>query len=246
MKKLLSILLALALLLSLAGCVSPPEATLPTDTALTTEETTPSTAHTLPDETLETTEQDKIVPPDTRPAQTDPPETKPEQTDPPVTLPPQTDPIPTQPEQTDPQDTPTEPAPTQPQQPQPEQTDPPQTEPDAYLDPNGSYTTKEDVALYLHLYGRLPANFITKSEARSYGWRSGALERYAPGKCIGGDRFYNNEGLLPSGHTYYECDIDTLGSYGGRGAKRIVFSSDGLIYYTSDHYRTFTLLYGEP
>ena len=115
------------------------------------------------------------------------------------------------------------------------------------LDPDGSYTTKEDVALYIHLYGKLPDNFITKAEARKLGWESGGLERYAPGKCIGGDRFGNYEGLLPSapGRTWTECDIDTLGA-NSRGAKRIVFSNDGLVYYTDDHYESFTLLYGEP
>ena len=46
------------------------------------------------------------------------------------------------------------------------------------------------------------------------------------------------------GRTYAECDIDTLGA-DSRGAKRIVFSNDGLIYYTEDHYETFELLYGE-
>ena len=114
------------------------------------------------------------------------------------------------------------------------------------LDPDGSYTSKEDVALFIHLYGRLPDNFITKSEARKLGWESGGLERYAPGKCIGGDRFGNYEGLLPNapGRTWTECDIDTLGT-NSRGAKRIVFSNDGLIYYTDDHYESFTLLYGE-
>lgn len=113
-------------------------------------------------------------------------------------------------------------------------------------DADGSYTSKEDVALYIHLYGCLPSNFITKSEARKLGWKSGSVEKYAPGKCIGGDRFGNYEGLLPkaAGRTYYECDIDTLGGK-SRGAKRIVFSNDGLVYYTSDHYASFTLLYGE-
>ena len=114
------------------------------------------------------------------------------------------------------------------------------------LPEDGSYTTAEDVALYLHLYGRLPKNFITKKEARALGWESGGLESYAPGKCIGGDRFGNYEGLLPEkkGRSYTECDIDTLGAK-SRGAKRIVFSNDGLIYYTDDHYESFTLLYGE-
>lgn len=121
----------------------------------------------------------------------------------------------------------------------------PEDEPPA-IDEHGSYTSKEDVALYLHTYGRLPENFMTKDEARDLGWEGGSLEPYAPGMCIGGDRFGNYEGLLPKapGRTYTECDIDTLGA-SSRGAKRIVFSNDGLIYYTDDHYESFTLLYGE-
>ena len=114
------------------------------------------------------------------------------------------------------------------------------------LPEDGSYTTKEDVALYIHTYGRLPDNFITKKEAEQLGWPGGSLEPYAPGMCIGGNRFGNYEGLLPEkkGRTYTECDIDTLGA-SKRGAKRIVFSNDGLIYYTDDHYESFELLYGE-
>jgi len=114
------------------------------------------------------------------------------------------------------------------------------------LPENGSYTTKEDVALYIHLYGCLPDNFITKKEAQELGWSGGSLEPYAPGMCIGGSRFGNYEGLLPEakGRSYTECDIDTLGAR-SRGAKRIVFSNDGLIYYTEDHYESFELLYGE-
>ena len=117
-----------------------------------------------------------------------------------------------------------------------------------FLPEDGAYTTKEDVALYLHLYGRLPDNFITKQEAQNLGWSGGALEPYAPGQglCIGGNRFGNYEGFLPEaeGRTYTECDIDTLGAK-SRGAKRIVFSNDGLIYYTEDHYESFELLYGD-
>ncbi len=112
------------------------------------------------------------------------------------------------------------------------------------IDENGTYTSKEDVALYIYTYGKLPKNFITKSEARKLGWEGGSLEPYAPGMCIGGDYFGNYEGLLPTDRKYTECDIDTLGAH-SRGAKRIVFSSDGLIYYTDDHYESFTLLYGE-
>ena len=114
----------------------------------------------------------------------------------------------------------------------------------AELDPNGTYTTKEDVALYIHLYGCLPDNFMTKDEARDLGWEGGSLEPYAPGMCIGGDYFGNYEGLLPEDRDYTECDIDTLGA-NSRGPKRIVFSDDGLIYYTEDHYESFELLYGE-
>lgn len=110
---------------------------------------------------------------------------------------------------------------------------------------DGVYTFKEDVALYIHTYGCLPQNFMTKDEARALGWEGGGLEDYAPGMCIGGDRFGNYEGLLPEDRDYKECDIDTLGA-DSRGAKRIVFSGDGLIYYTEDHYESFELLYGEP
>ena len=113
------------------------------------------------------------------------------------------------------------------------------------IDADGSYTTKEDVALYIHTYGCLPKNFMTKDEARDLGWEGGGLEDYAPGMCIGGDHFGNYEGLLPEDRDYTECDIDTLGAE-KRGAKRIVFSDDGLIYYTEDHYESFELLYGEP
>ena len=115
----------------------------------------------------------------------------------------------------------------------------------AALAVDGSYTTKEDVALYIHTYGCLPENFMTKNEARKLGWEGGGLEDYAPGMCIGGDHFGNYEGLLPEDREYTECDIDTLGK-SSRGAKRIVFSEDGLIYYTDDHYESFELLYGEP
>lgn len=113
-------------------------------------------------------------------------------------------------------------------------------------DENGVYTSKDDVALYIRTYGRLPSNFITKDEARALGWDGGSLEPYAPGKSIGGDYFGNYEGLLPEkkGRKYTECDIDTAGK-SSRGEKRIVFSNDGLIYYTDDHYESFTLLYGE-
>ena len=139
-----------------------------------------------------------------------------------------------------------EPAPTA--EPADEPTPEPTAEPapESVIDEYGTYTTKQDVALYIHTYGKLPDNFITKKEAEALGWPGGELEPYAPGKCIGGNRFGNYEGLLPDkeGRTWTECDIDTLGAK-KRGAKRIVFSNDGLIYYTDDHYESFELLYGE-
>ncbi|MBQ5480424.1 MAG: ribonuclease [Clostridia bacterium] len=114
------------------------------------------------------------------------------------------------------------------------------------IDRNGSYTSKDDVALYIHTYGELPKNFISKKQAERLGWDGGSLEPYAPGKSIGGSYFGNYEGKLPKkkGRTYYECDIDTKGKR-SRGPKRIVYSTDGLIYYTPNHYETFELLYGE-
>ncbi len=112
---------------------------------------------------------------------------------------------------------------------------------------NGHYDSKDQVALYIHTYGHLPSNYVTKREAKKAGWESGSIEKYFPGCSIGGDVFQNREKLLPeaSGRTYYECDIDTAGQR-SRGDKRIVFSNDGLIYFTEDRYASFTLLYGEP
>ena len=110
------------------------------------------------------------------------------------------------------------------------------------IDEDGAYTSKDDVALYLYTYRKLPENFITKKEAQKLGWEGGSLEPYAPGMCIGGDRFGNYEGALPEDVSYRECDIDTLGKK-SRGAKRIVYSEDWEIYYTDDHYETFEQLY---
>ena len=108
---------------------------------------------------------------------------------------------------------------------------------------SGTYTTPEEVAAYIHAYGHLPDNFITKNEALALGWDSskGNLDKVAPGKSIGGDRFGNYEGVLPSNTRYTECDVNYTGGY--RGGERIVFGKNGKIYYTADHYKTFTQLY---
>lgn len=107
-----------------------------------------------------------------------------------------------------------------------------------------AYTDPDEVALYLHDFEELPPNFVTKKQAGQQGWDAGEdLSEILPGCSIGGDKFGNFEGLLPekSGRQYYECDVNYTG--GSRGAERLVFSSDGLIYYTEDHYESYTQLY---
>ena len=231
MKKLLSLFLILSLVLSLAACVgSEPIQTqpqlevngsteplfwppLPTGT----EETEPLPGFThVPDEREETPQQNW-----------------------PIQWPQDDDRddgyVPRDDEETDPQ---------QPQDTQPE-TQPPTTAPRPSLDPNGSYDSADKVALFIVTYGRLPNNYITKNQAKALGWSGNGndpIRLYAPGKCIGGDRFYNNEGLLPDGYTYYECDIGVLGG-NSRGAQRLVFTKTGIVYYTYNHYRSFTRLY---
>lgn len=102
------------------------------------------------------------------------------------------------------------------------------------IDEDGIFDSKEDVALYIHTYGKLPQNYVTKSQYNK-------SDRY---QCVGGDRFMNREGRLPYGETYYECDIDTYGIT-SRGAKRLVWTKSGIVYYTGDHYVTFIQLYEE-
>lgn len=114
------------------------------------------------------------------------------------------------------------------------------------IEENGEYQSKEEVAKYIHIYKKLPSNYVTKSEAKKMGWPDeGTLDEILPGKSIGGDKFGNYENKLPSfsGRTYKECDIDYSG--GKRNAKRIVYSNDGNIYYTEDHYNSFEHLYGD-
>lgn len=144
---------------------------------------------------------------------------------------------PTEPE-TEPVTEPVTEAPTEP--PTEAATQPPDAESDIIW--GESYTTAEDVAEYIYLYGELPENFITKKEAGKMGWESseGNLWEVAPGMSIGGDYFGNYEGLLPEGN-YRECDINYDGGY--RGAERIIYGDDGSVWYTDDHYESFTQLY---
>ncbi len=112
--------------------------------------------------------------------------------------------------------------------------------PDRLPEEGEYYYDLENVVLYLELYGELPPNYITKDEARELGWDGGSVEDYLEGAAIGGDRFSNREGDLPTakGRKYNECDIDTDGYY-SRGSRRLVYSNDGLYFYSRDHYETF-------
>ncbi len=107
----------------------------------------------------------------------------------------------------------------------------------------GPITEPQAIADYLFEYGELPPNFMTKEEANALGWYGGDLSRYAPGMSIGGDRFGNYEGKLPKakGRKFTECDANYTG--GNRGAERIVYSNDGHVWYTPDHYETFIELF---
>ena len=112
------------------------------------------------------------------------------------------------------------------------------------LDQDAYYYDLEHVVLYLHTYGELPSNYITKDEAGALGWEGGSVEEYQEGAAIGGDHFGNREGRLPMEEDCYytECDLDTNGA-DERGAKRLVFSDTGLYFYTEDHYETFDEVY---
>ena len=107
---------------------------------------------------------------------------------------------------------------------------------------SGAVTAPQAIADYVFEHGKLPDNFITKKEAEALGWDSSRnyVSDVAPGKSIGGDRFGNYEGLLPdaSGRKWTEADANYVS--GPRGAERIVFSNDGLVYYTRDHYESFS------
>lgn len=109
------------------------------------------------------------------------------------------------------------------------------------IEEKGEYSKPEEVAQYIEIYKRLPKNYITKKEAVSLGWESskGNLWDVTERMSIGGDFFGNREGKLPDakGRQWYECDVNYYGGY--RGEERLVYSNDGLIYYTKDHYKTF-------
>lgn len=99
-----------------------------------------------------------------------------------------------------------------------------------------------DVAAHIRQYASLPSNYITKAQAKALGWENklGNLATVAPGKSIGGDIFQNKEQLLPgsNGRIWYEADINYTSGF--RGTDRILYSNDGLIYRTSDNYKSWS------
>ena len=99
----------------------------------------------------------------------------------------------------------------------------------------------EGADYWIYHYGKLPDNYISKEEAKALGWKPilGNLDEVAPGKMIGGSVYGNRDGKLPSapGRIWYECDIDYQGGY--RNNARLIYSSDGLIFKTDDHYTSF-------
>ncbi len=102
-------------------------------------------------------------------------------------------------------------------------------------------SSEQVVVPYLKKNHRLPDYYITKKEARKSGWKpeKGNLCQVLPGKIIGGDVFSNRQNAVPSqkGRKWFEADLDY--NCGNRGAHRVVFSNDGLIFVTYDHYNTF-------
>ena len=112
---------------------------------------------------------------------------------------------------------------------------------------DGEYTTKDEVALYIYAFGDVPSNYITKTKARKQGWVQGQgnLWDVLPGMSIGGGGFENIAGEVPVPYdpdrTWKECDINYSGGY--RGPERLVYSDDGYILYTGDHYDTFEQLF---
>ena len=109
----------------------------------------------------------------------------------------------------------------------------------------GPIIEPQRIADYLFAHGELPDNFLTKKEAQALGWdnRYNYVSDVAPGMSIGGDYFGNYEGKLPrvQGRKYYEADC--WYTEGKRTACRIIYSTDGHVWYTEDHYNTFTELF---
>lgn len=111
-----------------------------------------------------------------------------------------------------------------------------------------AFTDPQAIADYIFANRRLPDHFITRREAEALGYDADRnfLSDVAPGLSLGGDRFGNYENLLPkaSTRTWKECDANYIS--GPRGTERIIYSNDGLVYYTADHYETYTQMFPSP
>lgn len=100
-------------------------------------------------------------------------------------------------------------------------------------------TEEKTVISYVKQNHKLPEYYITKNEARKQGWdpSRGNLCEVLPGKAIGGDKFGNREGRLPDGEKYFEADVNY--HCGGRNADRIIYTQNGDVYLTKNHYKSF-------
>lgn len=100
-------------------------------------------------------------------------------------------------------------------------------------------TAEKTVIPYVKQNHKLPDYYITKNEARKQGWNpsKGNLCEVLPGRAIGGDHFGNREGGLPKGEQYFEADVNY--SCGNRNADRIIFTKNGDVYLTKNHYKSF-------
>lgn len=105
--------------------------------------------------------------------------------------------------------------------------------------PIDQLTDEKTVIDYVRQNHKLPDYYITKNEAKKQGWNAskGNLCEVLPGKAIGGDRFGNREKKLPQGENYYEADVNY--NCGNRNADRIIFTRNGDIYLTKNHYKSF-------
>ncbi|RPA60574.1 ribonuclease [Aerococcus agrisoli] len=114
---------------------------------------------------------------------------------------------------------------------------------DVVVEEGQAYSSPEEVAAYIDQYDELPVNYITKDEAEELGWVSnqGNLWEVTDQMSIGGDYFGNYEEVLPTDDEYREADVNYEGGF--RGSERLIYSDDGDIYYTDDHYESFEQLY---
>ena len=88
--------------------------------------------------------------------------------------------------------------------------------------------------------GKLPEYYIEEDEIRTLGWRPGRWpSNFAPGKMIKKGIYSNRNNHLPDeiGRVWYEADINYM--QGKRNSQRVVWSNDGLIFVSYDHYKTF-------